>query len=267
MAEPDDAVAARILGYLEEWQLQPTRLTDGGEALLGILRSPPALVVVGGHLPGVAGPALTEIVRRVPSLGAVRIVRVVSLDEPTGAPEFEADATVGPAELPEVLGGILKRLGVGVAPTPPAPRPEVAADHEQGNGSAATSEDESSMPELGGASSAPEDSLPEKRVATPKAEGNGAEASEDPRVKEARRLARIIVSDIVLYNEERFDRAVQEGNLLAALQKELDEGRGLFRSRIPEEVRAQRDFLVEELDRVVEKRRGTCGPGAPGATA
>jgi hypothetical protein len=64
------------------------------------------------------------------------------------------------------------------------------------------------------------------------------------------------VSDIVLYNEDRFDRAVREGNLAGALQTELGEGRALFKVRIPEEIRAQRDWLIEELESVAQKRSG-----------
>jgi hypothetical protein len=64
------------------------------------------------------------------------------------------------------------------------------------------------------------------------------------------------VSDIVLYNEDRFDRAVREGNLAGALQTELAEGRALFKVRIPEEIRAQRDWLIEELESVAQKRSG-----------
>jgi hypothetical protein len=43
---------------------------------------------------------------------------------------------------------------------------------------------------------------------------------------------------------------------MEALQNELTEGRALFQVRIPEEVRAQRDFLLEELESVAAKRSG-----------
>ncbi len=71
---------------------------------------------------------------------------------------------------------------------------------------------------------------------------------------QAERLARIIVSDIVLYNEEKFSAAVVNGNVVSALSAELDEGRGLFASRVDAELRAETDFLAEELDRVARAR-------------
>jgi hypothetical protein len=70
----------------------------------------------------------------------------------------------------------------------------------------------------------------------------------------AERLARIIVSDIVLYNEEKFAAAVRAGTVLESLMPDLEEGRSLFRDRIDERVRAEKDHLAEELLRVARAR-------------
>jgi hypothetical protein len=70
----------------------------------------------------------------------------------------------------------------------------------------------------------------------------------------AERLARIIVSDIVLYNEEKFAAAVRAGNVVAAMMPDLEEGRALFRDRIDERVRGEKDYLAEELVRVARTR-------------
>jgi len=79
-----------------------------------------------------------------------------------------------------------------------------------------------------------------------------------PRASEGRaqaeRLARIIVSDIVLYNEEKFTAAVQAGTVAQSMAGELDEGRALFSQRIDQEVRGEADFLTEELLRVARAR-------------
>jgi hypothetical protein len=69
-------------------------------------------------------------------------------------------------------------------------------------------------------------------------------------IAKAERLARIVVSDIILYNQEKFDAAIAEGNVLTALEPELREGRTLFAQRIDANVREQRDFLADELLRV-----------------
>ncbi|HTY19380.1 MAG TPA: response regulator, partial [Myxococcota bacterium] len=70
----------------------------------------------------------------------------------------------------------------------------------------------------------------------------------------AERLARIIVSDIVLYNPEKFASALRSSSVVAAMRDELEEGRALFRERIGDAVRGERDYLAEELLRVAESR-------------
>jgi hypothetical protein len=70
----------------------------------------------------------------------------------------------------------------------------------------------------------------------------------------AERLARIVVSDIILYNEDKFADALQRGCVVEAMSPDLEEGRGLFRDRIDERVREEQDHLVEELLRVARLR-------------
>jgi CheY-like chemotaxis protein len=85
-----------------------------------------------------------------------------------------------------------------------------------------------------------------------------APASKDPgideKVEQAERLARIVVSDIVLYSKEKFEAAVQAGNVLEAMQPEIAEGRSLFTARVDASIQEMRDFLAEELLRVAEAR-------------
>jgi hypothetical protein len=72
----------------------------------------------------------------------------------------------------------------------------------------------------------------------------------------AERLARIIVSDIILYNEEKFAEALRRDCVAEMMSPDLDEGRSMFRDRIDPRVRDERDYLVEELLRVA-RLRGT----------
>jgi predicted Zn finger-like uncharacterized protein len=90
----------------------------------------------------------------------------------------------------------------------------------------------------------------EQPVAGPSAAPGGAEAE----VQKAERLARIVVSDIVLYNEDKFAAAVQAGNVLEAMESDMQEGRALFVQRIDARIRESRDFLAEEIVRVARQR-------------
>jgi hypothetical protein len=72
----------------------------------------------------------------------------------------------------------------------------------------------------------------------------------DEKIAQAERLARIVVSDIVLYSKDKFEAAVEAGNVLEAMQPEIAEGRSLFTARVDASLQETRDFLTEELLRV-----------------
>jgi CheY-like chemotaxis protein len=73
-------------------------------------------------------------------------------------------------------------------------------------------------------------------------------------VEQAERLARIIVSDVVLYNPEKFEAGVRDGNVLQVLESELNEGRALFSQRVDPRVGSPGHFLESELLRVARSR-------------
>ena len=238
VAEPDPATAKAIAGYLESWGLGSTVIESGGDVLLRFFRaapeSRPAALVLGGHLPGVAGPAVAEIIKRTGDLATTRLIRIAPMDEPPGVPEFEADHMLEPADLPQGLAPILERLGLGQRPsagppaTPPTRRPQ--AQEPQ------ATESQAAEPP---AAEAPRTTRRRTRPPT----------SSDPAIAAAERLARIIVSDIILYNEQKFSEGAAAGDVAARLGAELQEAGAMFDKRIPAEVRAKQTFLVDELER------------------
>ena len=81
--------------------------------------------------------------------------------------------------------------------------------------------------------------------------------AQDARAEErskAERLARIVVSDIILYQPDKFSQAVDQGNVVEAMDAEIGEARTLFEQRVDEATRAERDFIVDELVRVARER-------------
>jgi predicted Zn finger-like uncharacterized protein len=218
VAESDPEIAKVLRVFLERWRLLVAVVHDGAEALLRVHRTRPDLVILGGHLPRVSAPVLCEVLRRTGELRSTPIVRVAPLDEPPGAPEFEADQTLEPGDLPEGLAELLRARKIGEPPPVAPPRPAPQA--------------------------------PPAPAAPPRPPGLDPN---DPAVAAAERLARIIISDIILYNEEKFRRGVAAGNVGEALRAELEEASGLYRQRVPEQLRARRDFLSEELARRASK--------------
>lgn len=76
---------------------------------------------------------------------------------------------------------------------------------------------------------------------------------ETPAIKTAKRLARIIVSDIVIYNEKKVEEGLQKGQFFELLSEEIDEGRQLYHSRVDKD-RLERDYLQEALTDYINKK-------------
>lgn len=78
---------------------------------------------------------------------------------------------------------------------------------------------------------------------------------EEREYDEARRLARLILSDIVIYHAARVDRGIRDNNFFAVLKEEIDEGRQYFESRVPLRVRHDTDIFGETLEQFVQMKR------------
>jgi hypothetical protein len=97
---------------------------------------------------------------------------------------------------------------------------------------------------------------PAPAPAAPKPAAARPAPSADPEIAAAERLARIAVSDVILYNEAKFAQAAAAGNAAKAFATEIEEARQHFNSRVAAALRAQRDFLVEELERRAAAKKG-----------
>jgi hypothetical protein len=83
---------------------------------------------------------------------------------------------------------------------------------------------------------------PEDRV-----EGPLAPSRADDRRDEARRFARLLASEIKLYNEGAVREGRAHGNLYFRLREDIERGRRLYEERVPAEVRGDGDYYYEEL--------------------
>lgn len=76
---------------------------------------------------------------------------------------------------------------------------------------------------------------------------------ESPAIKTARRLARIIVSDIVIYNEKKVEEGIRTGQFFELLSEEIVEGRQLYHLRVDQNG-LEKDYLQEALTDYVNKK-------------
>jgi CheY-like chemotaxis protein len=107
---------------------------------------------------------------------------------------------------------------------------------------------------------AKESSIPP--VATPTA---AAPKADDPALEAARRLARIIVSDIALYNAKKVDEGVLKGTFFDLLRSEIYEGRKLYQERRDPSLEGTVDLFQQTLEQFVATRRELLNRNRPAA--
>ncbi len=149
-----------------------------------------------------------------------------SREEPEPSLAYEADEEPSPA--PEPVAP--RREPPAPAPEPPAPPPVAAAPASS-----------AFQPSGGGGA---------RRLAGPLAPADG-----DERRDEARRFAKLLVSEIKLYNEKAVLEGRQHGDLYPRLKEDIDRSRQMYDERIPEDVRSSSNFFYEELVRILAEGR------------
>jgi hypothetical protein len=90
-----------------------------------------------------------------------------------------------------------------------------------------------------------------RRLAGPLADAS----SGDERREEARRFARLLVSEIKLYNERAVLEGRDHGNLYERLRDDIDRSRQMYEERIPQDVRSGTNFFYEELVQILADGR------------
>jgi predicted Zn finger-like uncharacterized protein len=233
VAHADPDLCKRLADTLEAWGLHALAAYDGVEAILAVQRHGPRAVVLDAALPKMYGFQVCELIKRNESLRSIPVVLVAAIHDknryrrPPGE-LYGADVYLEPQDLPDALREPLARFGL---PLRGAPAARAAAPAR--------------------ASAPPRQAAP---AAAERPRQRPAPAAGDEELAKAERLARIIVSDVILYNEQKFAAAVAAGNVMESLEPDLQEGRALFQARIDPALARQRDFLREELLRVARQR-------------
>ena len=81
----------------------------------------------------------------------------------------------------------------------------------------------------------------------------------EEKVCQIERLARLIVADILLYNEDRLREGIMTDRVYELLREDIEEGRRYLAQRIPESKRYGKDYIREALEDFLEKKREEMG--------
>jgi len=68
---------------------------------------------------------------------------------------------------------------------------------------------------------------------------------------EARRFARLLVSEIKLYNESKVEQGRKNRDLYERLKEDIDRSRQMYDERIADEVRKVSNYFYDELVRIL----------------
>jgi len=257
---------------------------DGVEALKKATENLPQALILDVGLPGIYGFELCERLKDDPQTKGIKIVLLSSVYDMRRykrTPEnlYGADDYIEKHHIPDFLPGKLRKLIFPEQSTAEQPKAKDQAHYglpEMSRPPAREFE-----PSLLGSDSMLHDPFPHA-VSRPSAvkvprqdapegsalmpESFSLEASifqreecdiprvqvEDPEaVEKARRFARIIVSDIALYNQTAVIDGIKSGTFYELLKNDIDEGRELYERRVPDAIRGTKDYYQEAFDNFI----------------
>ncbi len=206
-----------------------------------------------------AEPAVTGEPEAPAETEAVRATEAPVEAEPTPSPDVD--------EAPEP---VVQETAGGEQPREEAPEPEAQSEEETpGYDPSATVQMEVVEPVAPAADEAPAQAAPVVEEApapspvqpvTPPAPGEAPAAppeeteippEEQPLHEEAKRFARLLVSEIKLYNEEEVEQGRANHDIYQRLKEDIDRSREMYDQRVAPEVRRVRDYFHEELVRIL----------------
>lgn len=233
VAHSDPALCETIGELLQRGRIGYELCHDGPTALQRMEASPPQVALVDVALPGLYAFEVVEKVRGRQGLEEVKIILLSSVYNRTAYKRrptslYGADAYIEKHHLPDDLVPKIEWLT-----QPPSAEPPPQPDADQ------TTEDWETVNET-------------IRQAEERETSGGVA---DQAVEKARRLARIIVSDIALYNQERVEEGIAKDNFFQLLADEIAEGERLFAAKVAPEIREHEPFMQRAFTELIARRR------------
>jgi len=287
VAHDSEVVRDTICSILTDAGYTCDNAADGVEALKKCTENGPQAMVLDVGLPGIYGFELCERLKGSPETRGIKIILLSSVYDMrrykrTPVSLYGADDYIEKHHIPDYLPAKLHKL---LSPEPaasPAPAvPSLSELPEMAKPPARQFEPSLLRPEQFAQMEAeqrerePSFSPAAAAKAAPKGgDGGGAlipesfsldasifqrEECDIPRVNEddpeavekARRFARIIVSDIALYNQEAVAEGIRNGTFYELLKTDVDEGRELYEKRVPPAIKTRKDYYQEAFDNFI----------------
>jgi hypothetical protein len=185
-------------------------------------------------------PAIADLIE-ILVLFAGKTIDILAVAPKPAAPTARTTGNV--ADRAEALraGGddLRERAGVPKTAARPAPVPVAAADE----GSSTVMFNAATFANLRQPAAAP---AARPAVATPVLSPDDQKAHDD-----AKRFARLVVSEIKLYNETKVNEGRKHKDLYERLKEDIERGRQMYEGRVPGHVRDASNYFVDELVRIL----------------
>jgi predicted Zn finger-like uncharacterized protein len=219
---------------------------DGVSALAIIEEKLPEVVVLDVALPLLYGFQVCEAVRKNPVTAGVKIILIAAIYDKTRYRRepislYGADDYIEKHSIPDLLAAKIHLLVSGGTSVRTAAAADTTPTANDGNTAPAIVE-----PENMAAKIIMDEERESATVTTPE--------DSEAHVK-ARRLARLIVSDIVLYNQELVEEGIRTDSFYALLEADILEGRELYEKRISDAIRCRTVYLDEALEAFVTQKK------------
>lgn len=237
IAHSDPELCETVGGILGSHNFHWKSCHDGEAALQLMDTHPPQVAIVDVALPGLFAFEVVEKVRKRPGLENVKIMLLSSVynkmaykRQPTTL--YGADDYIEKHHIPlDLIAKIIKLMAVG---------------HEAANKGEGVLDDVPTPREV--------IKLKERLQAAEERESAIA-PDEVTELGRAQRLARIIASDISLYDEAKVAEGIRSGKFFELFAEEIAEGRQHFLARVPESVPRRTEILDDAFNELIEHYR------------
>ena len=227
---------------------------DGKIAFAAIEEMKPDLVLLDVALPSMYGFEICEALRKDPALSSIKLILLASIYDKTRykrAPNslYGADGYIEKHHIPDALVGMIYNLVSGQKPVGSSDRKKQPAEEE-----GQTAPECPSRMEIAAREAVREELKKDEEHKTSAPAPPSPPELPEAHVK-ARRLARIIVSDIVLYNQVKVEEGIRKGTFYELLADDIKEGRALYIRRISEEIRQVTSYLEDAFEDLIARKK------------
>jgi len=258
VANESTAFCKAVTKVLADESFDVYAYNDGREAFNAILELKPDVILLDVALPSMYGFEICDAIRKNPDVASIKAILIASIYDKTRykrAPLslYGADDYIEKHHIPDSLTAMIYRLVSGQKPVEQPPDVQSTVEEEAQASSQQLSSSEKNAQEITRQElKLDEESATSLPVAPPEPEFPEARTK-------ARRLARIIVSDIALYNQAKVEEGVMNGTLYELLADDIEEGRALYIRRVSEEIRKDSSYLEDGFAELIAKKKMELG--------